>query len=146
MGMGTGSYFGKNIFGNNLISRVKYVTIAITLSGIIIFILYPFILNQLLVYSQLFRSIVTFFMILPFGFLLGIPFPSAVLLLKEADMENYIPWMYGINGIMSVFGSVSAVILSMLLGFTPAFFAGLSFYLLIYLIMVIFFKSRPKTV
>ena len=72
-------------------------------------------------------------MIIPFGFLLGIPFPTAIQILKEEKMEQYIPWMYGVNGTMSVLGSVIAVIIAMIWGFTPSFFMGLIFYLSVFL-------------
>jgi hypothetical protein len=42
--------------------------------------------------------------------------------------------MYGVNGSMSVLGSVLAVILSMLFGFTITYFAGLLFYLSVSLV------------
>ena len=67
-------------------------------------------------------------MISPFGFLLGIPFPTAIQLLQRNTMEHYVPWMYGVNGTMSVLGSVIAVVLSMIAGFTISFFVGLLFY------------------
>jgi hypothetical protein len=74
-------------------------------------------------------------MILPFGFLLGIPFPSCIQLLQQGNMEKYIPWMYGANGFMSVLGSVLAVLVSMLYSFTPAFFIGLMFYSIIFVLV-----------
>jgi hypothetical protein len=73
-------------------------------------------------------------LLLPLGFLLGIPFPSCLQILKQNNLEKYIPWMYGINGIMSVAGSISAITLSMIFGFTPAFFIGLCFYLAVFII------------
>ena len=59
-------------------------------------------------------------------------------------MERYIPWMYGVNGAMTVLGSVLAVILSMLFGFTPTFYFGLSFYLIVPIVLR-YTKSRMKT-
>ena len=59
-------------------------------------------------------------------------------------MEKYIPWMYGVNGAMSVLGSVFAVILSMLFGFTPTFYFGLSFYLIVHMVLR-YTRSRIKT-
>ena len=50
-------------------------------------------------------------------------------------MEEHIPWMYGVNGAMAVLGSVSAVILSMTLGFTPTFFSGLFLYLVVFILL-----------
>jgi hypothetical protein len=74
-------------------------------------------------------------MILPLAFSLGIPFPSCIELLRSTNQEKYIPWIYGINGIMSVLGSVLAIIASMYWGFTPTYCIGLSFYLFIFLMV-----------
>jgi hypothetical protein len=95
----------------------------------------PILLNQLLSYSRVLRSLVSFLILLPFGFLLGVPFPTCLKILKNHEMEKYIPWMYGVNGIMSVLGSILAVVFSMLVGFTAAFFIGLFFYLAVFLII-----------
>jgi len=141
IGMGIGSFFGKRIYPNNLKKRLSIISLLIVPAGVLTFLLYPYILNKLLVYSRAFRSVVCFFLILPFGFLLGIPFPSAIQLLQRVQLEKYIPWMYGVNGIMSVLGSVLAVILSMLFGFTPAFFIGLSLYLVVFLVTLNFSGS-----
>lgn len=135
IGMGSGSYFGKKLFSSeNPVKRLSRISLAIVLFGAVTFLLYPYLLNKLLIYSQVFRSIVCFLFILPFGFLLGIPFPSAIEILKIENLDKYIPWMYGVNGIMTVLGSVLAVILSMLSGFTTAFYFGLSFYLIVFFI------------
>jgi hypothetical protein len=134
-GMGMGSFWGRKIYETDILKRISLVSLLIVLSGIILFILSPNMLSKLLVYSQIFRSFVCFFMVLPFGFLLGIPFPSCIQLLKQRDMDKYIPWMYGVNGAMSVLGSVLAIILSMVYGFTSTFFIGLSFYLAIYALL-----------
>ena len=143
-GMGTGSFWGKNIYETNIAKRLYIISLLIVISGILFFTLYPFILTKCLIYSLLVRCTVCFFMILPFGFLLGIPFPSCIQLLKQENMERYIPWMYGVNGAMAVLGSVLAVILSMLFGFTPAFYFGLSFYLIVPIVLR-YSKSRMKT-
>jgi predicted membrane-bound spermidine synthase len=131
IGMGIGSFGGKKIYKNDVKKRLILVSILIIITGVILFILYPYILSELLVYSLLFRSLACFLMILPFGFLLGIPFPSCIQILKQENLEVYIPWMYGVNGAMSVLGSVLTVILSMILGMTPVFFIGLFIYLFI---------------
>ena len=136
VGMGIGSFYGKKIFDENIRKRLYVICLLIVSSGITFFMLYPFILNKLLIYSQVLRSIVSFFMMVPFGFLLGIPFPSAIQLLKQEHLEKYIPWMYGVNGTMSVLGSVIAVILSLILGFSFSFFVGLSLYFIIFLFLI----------
>ncbi|MGB8318384.1 MAG: hypothetical protein WCE54_09685, partial [Ignavibacteriaceae bacterium] len=124
------------IYPNDFIKRLKNISVLIVIAGMLLFIIYPLILNELLAYALAFRAIVCFILLLPFGFLLGIPFPTGIQILKQNNLVKYIPWMYGVNGIFSVVGSVSAVILSMTYGFTPSFFIGLSLYLLIFIFLI----------
>ena len=140
IGMGIGSFFGGKIYPNNVIKRLKNISGLIVIAGILLFIINPLILNELLAYGLAIRAIVCFVLLLPFGFLLGIPFPTGIQILKQNNLVKYIPWMYGVNGIFSVLGSISAVILSMTFGFTTSFFAGLSMYLIIYIFLI----SSPK--
>jgi SAM-dependent methyltransferase len=135
VGMGIGSYFGGKIYPHDVIKRIKRISALIVIAGILLFIIYPLILNELLAFSLALRAVVCFVLLLPFGFLLGIPFPTGIQILKHNNLVKYIPWMYGVNGIFTVLGSVSAVILSMTLGFTISFFTGLSMYLIIFLFL-----------
>ncbi|MGA9364411.1 MAG: hypothetical protein WBW16_08600 [Bacteroidota bacterium] len=141
-GMGIGSFWGKRLYQARVTNRLYVISSLIVISGILLFIFCPYVLSKFVVYSLAFRSSACFFLVLPFGFLLGIPFPSCIQLLKQENMEKYIPWMYGVNGAMSVLGSVLAVILSFVFGFTLAFFAGLSLYLVIF--MLTCFTSKEK--
>jgi spermidine synthase len=136
VGMGVGSFFGGKIYPNDFIKRLKNISGLIVIAGILLFTIYPVILNELLVYGLVLRAIVCFILLLPFGFLLGIPFPTGIQILKQNNLVKYIPWMYGVNGIMSVLGSVIAAILSMIWGFTPSFFAGLSMYFIIFILLI----------
>ncbi|MGD8779037.1 MAG: hypothetical protein PVH88_08780 [Ignavibacteria bacterium] len=133
-GMGIGSFFGGKIYRDDIVKRLKRISCLIVIAGVLLFIIYPLTLNELLVYGLALRAFVCFILLLPFGFLLGIPFPTGIQMLKQNNLVKYIPWMYGVNGIFSVLGSVSAVILSMILGFTPSFFVGLSMYLIVFII------------
>jgi len=64
------------------------------------------------------------------GFLMGMPFPSAITLLKQRGDEGAIPWLWAVNGASSVLGSVLAFALALLAGFTVAAGAGAICYLL----------------
>ncbi|MEX0720465.1 MAG: hypothetical protein WD059_07340 [Balneolaceae bacterium] len=139
VGMGTGSFYGNKFYAEAPEKRIFYITLLICIMGIMIIYAYPLILNKLLVYDLIYRAIITFLLLLPLGFLLGIPFPSSIQLLEKSKSEPFIPWMYGVNGAMSVLGSILAVIFSMLWGFTPAFLLGLSFY---FLLILLLFKNR----
>lgn len=136
VGMGFGSMFGNRIQTNNPYKRLTIASSIVLFYGIVLFIVAPYLLDSLLKFDLSLRMIIVFTIIFPLGFFLGIPFPTSIQLLKSKNMEKYIPWAYGINGVMTVLGSVLAVIISMLLGFTYAFFVGLVFY------GVVFFVSR----
>jgi hypothetical protein len=134
VGMGTGSYFGRNIYVTDVRKRLQVVSLAIVVVGILLFVVSPVLLAKSLEFTLPMRAATTFLVVLPLAFLLGIPFPSCIELLALDHKDRYIPWMFGVNGSMSVLGSVLAVILSMLFGFTPAFFVGLAFYASVLLI------------
>jgi hypothetical protein len=135
VGMGAGSFFGEKIYAQDVVKRLKHISGLIVIAGVLLYVVHPFILHALLAYGLVLRAIVCFLLLSPFGFLLGIPFPTGIQMLKQNDLVKYIPWMYGVNGIFTVLGSVSAVILSMTFGFTSSFFVGLSMYLIIFLIL-----------
>ena len=135
VGMGAGSFFAGNIYAQDVVKRLKSISVLIVITGVLLFVVYPFILNELLAYGLAIRAIVCFVLLSPFGFLLGIPFPTGIQMLKQNNLVKYIPWMYGVNGIFTVLGSVSAVILSMTFGFTSSFFVGLSMYLILFIFL-----------
>lgn len=142
VGMGVGSFWGGKIYSKDIVKRFKIISGLIVIAGVILYIIYPVILNELLAYGLALRSVVCFVLLLPFGLLLGIPFPTGIQMLKQNKLVKYIPWMYGVNGIMSVLGSVIAVILSMTFGFTTSFFAGLSMYLIVFIFSIFIGKER----
>ena len=142
IGMGTGSYFGNNVFQTDIKRRLLFTSMSVVLVGLLLFLASPSILSKCLEYGIVLRSIVCFLMILPLAFFLGIPFPSCVQLLRLDNQEKYIPWMYGINGSMSVLGSVLAIVISMVWGFTPTYFIGLSFYLSIFIFLYLSSKQK----
>jgi hypothetical protein len=141
VGMGTGSYVGRNMFGADVRKRLYVVSIAIVSAGILLFAASPSVLARSLAFDFPVRAATSVLVILPLAFFLGIPFPSCIQLLAVGHNDRYIPWMYGVNGSMSVLGSVLAVVLSMLFGFTPAYCVGLVFYLCVF---VISFLSSKK--
>ena len=63
----------------------------------------------------------------PLGVAMGMPFPTGIRLLS-AQRRGDVPWMWGVNGVMSVAGSVAAVAGAKLVGFHGVFFAGAALY------------------
>jgi len=133
--MGIGSFLGGRIYASDVVKRLKIISGLIVITGALLFVVHPLMLNGLLGYGLGLRAIVCFVLLLPLGFLLGVPFPTGIQMLQQYNMVKYIPWMYGVNGIMSVLGSVLSIILSMMLGFTMSFFAGLSLYAVIFIFL-----------
>jgi predicted membrane-bound spermidine synthase len=134
VGMGVGSYFGRRVFESDVRRRLYVVSMAIVIVGTLLFVFSPGLFAKSLEFELPVRAGTTFLAILPLALLLGIPFPSCIQLLALGHNDRYIPWMYGVNGSMSVLGSVLAAVLSMLYGFSPAYFVGLFFYLSVFVI------------
>ncbi len=62
------------------------------------------------------------------GFLLGMPFPSGLRALEQVGARGLVPWVWGINGAMSVMASVSGIILAIEFGYTAVFLVGAACY------------------
>ncbi|GAH26159.1 unnamed protein product [marine sediment metagenome] len=81
------------------------------------------------------RFLYSILLITPLGFVMGIPFPSAIARVKEKRKE-IIPWLWAINGCTSVVGSIAAVIISIHLGF----FAVIGMAALIYIAALVTYR------
>ncbi|MEJ5352326.1 MAG: hypothetical protein WHS65_12130 [Melioribacteraceae bacterium] len=127
-GMGLGSGMRERIIKIENYQRLKIICALIILYGFIVFFFGQFLFRYLLLFNQYFVIAIMILLILPLGILLGFLFPTLISLLKGNTLDNYIPWMYGINASTSVLGSVTAYSLSMLTGFTYTFVIGLLFY------------------
>jgi len=68
------------------------------------------------------------------GLLLGMLFPLGLKITSRIS-PDYVPCMWGINGVASVLGSVLVMITTLLLGFKMTFIIGVIFYLLALLVM-----------
>ncbi len=124
VGMGIGSFSGGKFYANNSSKRLRVFSLSIFIAAITMFFIQPLILNKFLGSSILIRGMLCSMFLVPLGFILGVPFPTAIGILKERGLEQTIAWMYGINGTMSVLGSVGAVAISLTFGFTAALILG----------------------
>jgi len=77
------------------------------------------------------RIFVSFLLLLPLGFFLGMPFPLGMKMMSEFGFEQYLPRMWGINGIGSVLGSVLSIALAISFGFSYAMALGALLYIFI---------------
>jgi hypothetical protein len=75
------------------------------------------------------RVAISVAMIAPFGLLMGMPFPQGLRRTGEGSLPPA-PFYWGLNGIMSVIGSVGTVVIALVFGFQVAMLTGSACYLL----------------
>ncbi len=69
------------------------------------------------------------------------PFPLGIKSLEELGFTQYVPKMWGINGLGSVLGSALAIALAINYGFSYALFLGAALYVSIALIHTLRFQN-----
>jgi ankyrin repeat protein len=90
--------------------------IFIGLVGVLYALALSSVLNLVLPWPLWTRLIVLALLVFPLGIAMGIPFPSGVRLMSLSRQAE-IPWMWGVNGLMSVAGGALAIVGAKLVGF-----------------------------
>jgi len=100
---------------------------------VMVVLAYPWFLARLFTlsigWSLIMRLTVAALGLAPLGFLLGLPLPGGVCLLKEYAPQ-LIPWAWAVNGCASVISSILAVMGAVTLGFSYVLIAGAFAYLM----------------
>jgi hypothetical protein len=95
-------------------------------------LLTPIIIDKTDALQTPYRILISGLIIIPMGFLMGVPFPFGMTIAKERkDSPTALYW--GINGAASVTSSVLAVAISIQFGITAAFLTGAFFYIAAYI-------------
>lgn len=112
---GIGSYLTDklNIQSNVLAKRYIPVLLLVLL---VTSLLTPILFNATLYWPLTGRILLTLLLLAPLGILLGMPFPTGIKTVSGVSAA-FIPWAWGVNGFFTVIGSVTALILGMMLGF-----------------------------
>ncbi len=135
-GAGLGSLYSGRLTHQDILKGITTAVIAIGLLIIIYIFLIPLIFHQLLGLNLALRLLVMVLMLVPLGFLMGFPFPLGIRALKEVEMDRYIPWMWGLNGVGSVLGSALTIVIAISFGFAQALLVGAICYLLVCLVFI----------
>ena len=103
-------------------SAKRWIAVAVACGGILLmtaFCLFGLTpaLNATLGLPLVVKALLSIVFIAPLGLCLGVPFPTALSALSESR-KGIIPWAWGVNGALSVSGSVLTRILSTSLGFS----------------------------
>ncbi len=134
VGAGLGSLYSGRLAHEDILKGITTAAISVALLSVVYIFLIPLVFNQLLGLALALRLLAMVVMLVPLGFLMGFPFPLGIRALKEVEMDRYIPWMWGINGVGSVLGSTFTIVLAISLGFAQALLVGAICYLLVFLV------------
>jgi hypothetical protein len=138
---GSGSLISSRIAKNNM-KNLIFVIGGIAVLGILYVLFLPPIIYSTIAESIEIKAAVSIAILAPIGFLMGMPLPTGMRLLK-VHRPDYIPWMWAINGAFSVLGAVLAIALGIMFGSSLAMILGI----LIYLIALgISFASKKRTI
>ena len=138
---GAGSLLSARIAKNNM-KNLVFIIGGIAGLGILYFLFLPPIIYSTIAEPIEAKAAVSIAILAPIGFLMGMPLPTGMRLLK-VHRPDYIPWMWAVNGAFSVLGAVLAIALGIMYGSSLAMILGI----LIYLIALgISFVSKKKTI
>ena len=138
---GAGSLLSARIAKNNM-KNLVFIIGGIAGLGILYFLFLPPIIYSTIAEPIEAKAAVSIAILAPIGFLMGMPLPTGMRLLK-VHRPDYIPWMWAVNGAFSVLGAVLAIALGIMYGSSLAMILGI----LIYLVALgISFASKKKTI
>ncbi len=125
IGSGVGSAFSARFQSRR---APGLAALAAAVAGLAAAQLIALIATHTLALSDPLRVSMTVMVIAPVGFVMGMPFPLLLRRLKETCPAR-IPWAFGINGLASVIGTVTALLIAMTLGQTAVLLAGVLCYI-----------------
>ena len=133
---GVGSLFSMR-FRKNRARGVWIAAVGIALSILFYLFLLSPVLNATLGLPLVVKILLSVVLIAPAAFCLGIPFPTGLDSLSE-NRKSLMPWAWGMNGALSVTGSMLARIVSISWGFAVA----LVCIIVIYFVVALFYRSN----
>ena len=128
IGCGIGGFLSQHKLFKKTVGRIY---IAPILAAMVIFVLLlslSFIFQMTSGLDSALKVIIAAVIVVIPGIFMGMPFPRGMTLLGASERSDIIPVMWGINGTLSVVGSVLSIILSMSFGFDIALLAGVMIY------------------
>jgi hypothetical protein len=106
------------------IRTLRPVLLLITVAVIAYLGVLPFILRSLVGLPFAAKLLVSGALIVPLGFIMGMPFPTGLRLLNESLGGGLTEWAWAMNASASVLGSVLAMVIALHFGLNVTFFCG----------------------
>jgi len=133
IGTGLGSIFSGIVTNKNLTTGLWLSSAGVMVSVfIVLFVINNYFINVTPTYLN--TSILPALLLMTLGIILGFPFPTSIRLLKLTGHEYDIPWLWAINGVASVLGSVLVIIIAMKSGYNSALITGALVYFVVALV------------
>jgi hypothetical protein len=110
------------------IKNIAFVITGIVAIGFLYVVMLPNVIYSVISEDFAVKVIVSIGILIPIGFLMGMPLPTGMRVLKS-HLPTYIPWMWAINGAFSVLGAVLSVVIGILYGASYAMGMGILIYL-----------------
>ena len=126
-----GSLSSDHLFNRGYLDIKKVSLIAFSILCIYFF-WNPWLIQHCLSMHFFYKLMMSWALILPIGFFLGMFFPQGLKRLGVYD-KNLIPWAWGFNGYMSIVGSAMSISLSRFAGFSSLLLIAAFLYLMIFL-------------
>jgi len=106
--------------------RMGRVCLAVAALGVVYAFVLPLVVPALLALELPARIVIAVLLVAPLGFAMGMPFPSGLRKTGQGLPEP--PFYWGLNGILSVVGSLGTMVLAVTFGFQVAMLAGCACY------------------
>jgi len=124
---GLGSFVSHSVRDERLLATTRLVLSAVLLGALLHVVLMPGLLRTAMGLELPWRLLITVVTIAPLGFVMGMPLPLGMRLLqRRAPLA--LAWAWGVNGSLSVMGSVLAMVLSVFWGITHALVVAVVMY------------------
>jgi hypothetical protein len=107
---------------------VRWACFAIGILGVAAAFFLPRVIPVLLPLDLGMRVAIAVAVIIPFGVMMGMPFPQGLRQTGQGSLPAP-PFYWGLNGVMSVIGSVGTVVIALVFGFHVAMLAGSACYI-----------------
>lgn len=122
-----------SVFSKRWIAKPQQVWLpisAIFLGTLVYVTILPSILDHAIGLHFLFKLAISALMLVPLGFLMGIPFPTGLRALAERkEKGSFIEWAWAMNAASSVLGSVVAIVVAIQWGLNVTLACGAGAYL-----------------
>jgi hypothetical protein len=132
---GLGSFFSGRIVGAHIWRLTAALALAAALVGTLAATL-QLALSAGVGLPLFLRVAATVLMIAPAGFVMGIPFPTGLRLIRSRH-ESSVRWAWSLNAAASVLGSVGALVLALYLGLMQTMLIGGALYLCALFVIVV---------